>query len=268
MMKYQGSECLAERIEEYSRLYHREKKSYRQIGEVFGLSGSAIHGALKRAGKLESRPRGGSKRVPLERIEEYLRLYHREKKTYEQIGEVFGLTGTAIYRALRTAGKLESRSRSEAHRRESVDLAVQKYSFGITSCAELGRTNTTDACKRRGVKSLSSKEAAMKNRGKPLLAAEYWRWYEAGYSTYEIGEMYEKGPPNVRNLLKKYGYKLRSLSESIKLAHSGKRLKPLAILPTPPKPLKPKQVAAKPKVDRTSKGLKLLNELTANRTKT
>jgi len=203
-----------------------------------------------------------------ERIEEYLRLYG-EGKTYKQVGEVFGLHGTNVRTALENAGKLESRSLSEAKRKKSVDLDVQKYSFGITSIAELGTGNTSTACKRRGVKSLSVKEAAMKNHGKPILATEYWRWYEAGYSTHEIAEMYEIAPSSISALLKSHGYKLRSLSESQKLAHSGKRLKPLAILPTAPKPLKPKQVAAKPKVDRTSKGLKLLNELTAaNRTKT
>jgi len=203
-----------------------------------------------------------------ERLEEYLRLY-REGKTYEQVGEVFKLHESSVYAALKTAGKLESRSRSEAIRRKSVDLAVQKYSFGITSIAELGASSTTTACKVRGVKSLSRKEAAMKAHGKPILAAEYWRWYEAGYSTYEIAEMYESRSNSVFSLLKKHGYKLRSPSEGHKLARSGKRLKPLAILPTAPKPLKPKQVAAKPKVDRTGKGLKLLNELTAaNKTKT
>ena len=203
-----------------------------------------------------------------ERIEEYLRLYG-EGKSYREVGEVFELNGSNVRTALENAGKLESRSLSEAKRKKSVDLAVQKYSFGITSITELGISSPTHACKRRGVKSLSIKEAAMKAHGKPLLAAEYWRWYEVGYSTTEIAEMYEVDHSGVSRLLKKHGYKLRSQSESAKLAKSGKRLKPLAILPTAPKPLKPKQVAAKPKVDRTSKGLKLLNELTAaNRTET
>ena len=255
-----------ERLEEYLRLY-REGKTYKQVGEVFGLSGSTIQGALKNAGKLESRS-GGQLRTPPERIEEYLRLY-RKGKTYEQIGEVFGFHGSNVRKALENAGKLESRSLSEAGREKSVDLAVQKYSFGITSPSELGSHDIPKACKRRGIKSLSCKEAAMKSLGKPLLAAEYWRWYEAGYSTVEIAEMYECHSTGVSSLLKRHGYKLRSASEAYKLAHSGKRLKPLAILPTAPKPLKPKQVAAKPKVDRTSKGLKLLNQLTAaNRTKT
>jgi len=251
-----------ERLEEYLRLY-RENKSYDQIGEVFGLSGASIRKALKNAGKLESR----SIKTSPKRIEEYLRLY-REGKSYKQVGEVFGLRGTGIQCALKNAGKLESRSRSEAGREKRVDLAVQKYSFGITSPSELGISSPTRACKLRGVKSLSRKEATMKACGKPLLAAEYWRWYEAGYSTHEIAEMYEGHSTGVSNILKKHGYKLRSNSEGIRLAKSGKRLKPLAILPTAPKPLKPKQVAAKPKVDRTSKGLKLLNQLTAaNRTK-
>jgi len=253
-----------ERIEEYLRLYRDEKKSYQEIGEVFGLSTSAIRIALKRAGKLEVK-RG--KNSP-ERIEEYLRLY-REGKSYEQIGEIFGLDLSTVYSALKRAGKLESRSISEAGRKKHVDLAVQKYSFGIISVSELGTSGTTRACKRRGIKSLTHKEAAMKSLGKPLLSAEYWRWYEAGYSATEIAEMYEVDPSGVSVLLKNHGYKLRSASEARKLAYSGKRLKPLAILPTAPKPLKPKQVAAKPKVDRTSKGLKILNQLTAaNRTKT
>jgi len=254
-----------ERLEEYLRLYG-EGKTYKQVGEVFGLSGSTIQGALKNAGKLESRS-GGQLRTPPERIEEYLRLY-RKGKTYEQIGEVFGFHGSNVRKALENAGRLESRSRSEAIRRKSVDLVVQKYSFGITSPSELGTHHASQACKRRGVKSLTSKEALMKANGKPLLAAQYWRWYEAGYSITEIAEMYEAAFSSVRQLLKNHGYKLRSALEGQKLQISGKRLKPLAILPTAPKPLKPKQVAAKPKVDRTSKGLKLLNELTANRTKT
>jgi len=250
-------------IEEYLKLYLKGK-TYKQIGEVFGLSGNSIYGALKTAGKLESR----SREIPAERIEEYLKLY-REGKSYREVGEVFGLKGHSVRSALKNAGKLESRSFSEANREKRIDLAVQKYSFGITSPSELGVYNTTDACKRRGVKSLSCKEAGMKNNGKPLLAAEYWRWYEVGYSATEIAEMYEIAPSSVSALLKSHGYKLRSASEAYKLARSGKRLKPLAILPTAPKPLKLKQVAAKPKIDRTSKGLKLLNELTAaNRTKT
>ena len=258
-----GVKTSPERIEEYLRLYREEKKSYQEIGEVFGLTCVAIRTALKNAGKLESR----SFKISPERIQEYLRLY-RQDKTYQQIGEVFGLTGDAIRYALKTAGKLESRSLSIAMRKKHVDLAVKKYSFGIISHAELGTDRAAKACKVRGVKALSRKEANMKNFGKPLLAAEYWRWYEAGYSTVEIAEMYESNSTSVGKLLKNHGYKLRSASEARKLAHSGKRLKPLAILPTPPKPLKPKQVAAKPKVDRTSKGLKLLNELTAaNRTK-
>jgi len=204
-----------------------------------------------------------------ERIEEYLRLYLEEKKSYQEIGEVFGLGGSNVRTALKRAGKLESRSSSESHLKKHVDLVVQKYSFGITSLSELGTHQASQACKVRDVKALSRKEANMKNFGKPLLAAEYCRWYESGYSTTEIAEMYKCQPSNVSRLLKTHGYKLRSLSEAIRLAKSGKRLKPLAILPTAPKPLKPKQVAVKPKVDRTSKGLKLLNELTAaNRTKT
>jgi len=255
-----------ERIEEYLRLYG-EGKTYKQVGEVFGLSRSAICSALKNAGKLESRLDSMENASP-ERIEEYLRLY-REYKTYRQISEVFGLSESTVYNVLKRSGKLESRSISESHLKKSVDLAVKKYSFGIIGHAELRTGNTSTACKRRGVKSLSVKEANMKIRGRPLLAAEYWRWYEAGYSTYEIAEMYECHSTGVSNILKKHGYKLRSISEGTKLAKSGKRLKPLAILPTAPKPLKPKQVAAKPKVDRTSKGLKLLNQLTAaNRTKT
>ena len=204
-----------------------------------------------------------------ERIEEYLRLY-RDGKSYQKIAEVFGLTSdNSIRMALERAGKLESRSLSESHLKKHVDLAVKKYSFGITSPSELGSHHTPKACKLRGVKSRSRKESAMKNFGKPLLASEYWRWYEAGYNTTEIAEMYESSMSSVCRLLKSHGYKLRTNSASHKLARSGKRLKPLAILPTAPKPLKPKQVAAKPKVDRTSKGLKLLNQLTAaNRTKT
>jgi len=256
-----------ERIEEYLSLY-REGKSYREIGEVFGLTGVTIRKTLKNAGKLESRSSAFFRKISPKRLEEYSKLY-REGKTYEQIGEVFGLSGSSIHRALKTASKLESRSLSEAKRKKSVDLAVQKYSFGIINETELGIHNVAGACKRRGVKSLSIKEAAIKNFGKPVLAAEYWRWYEAGYSATEISEMYECSVSSVCRLLKNHGYKLRTNLESQKLAYSGKRLKPLAILPTAPKPLKPKQVAAKPKVDRTSKGLKLLNELTAaNRTKT
>jgi len=257
-----------ERIEEYVRLYREGKKNYRQIGEVFGLTGPAIRNALKRADKLESRSLSDAvQKTSPERIEEYLDLY-RKGKTYKQVGEVFGLGKAVIHSALKNAGKLESRSLSEAKRKKSVDLAVQKYSFGITGYTELGSGNTPISCKRRGVKTLTQKEANMKNFGKPLLAAEYWRWYEVGYSTTEIAEMYEVNHSGVSRLLKKHGYKLRSRTEAAKLARSGKRLKPLAILPTAPKPLKPKQVAAKPKVDQTSKGLKLLNELTASRTKT
>jgi|GEM_PF-1314322 len=257
-----------ERIEEYLMLYS-EGKSYREVGEVFGLRGEGIANALRTAGKLKSRSLSeASRKTSTERIEEYLRLY-RDGKSYRKIGEVFGLGGNTIRNALKRAGKLESRSLSKCQRKKSVDIIVQKYSFGITSHTELGITYAAKACKVRGVKSLSQKEANVKTFGKPLLAAEYWRWYEAGYTTTEIAEMYESFHSNVSALLHRHGYKLRSASESQKLAYSGKRLKPLAILPTAPKPLKPKQVAAKPKVDRTSKGLKLLNELTAaNRTKT
>ena len=257
-----------ERIEEYLRLY-REGKTYKQIGEVFKLTSGAIHAALKKSEKLESRSKSeASRKISPERIDEYLKLY-REDKTYKQIGKVFGLNGHSIRAALKNAGRLESRSRSEAGRKKHVDLAVQKYSFGVTSPGELGIPSATRACKRRGVKIRSRKEAAMKANGKTLLAAQYWRWYEAGYSAIEIAEMYEVTRAGVGSLLKRHGYKLRSVSEARQLQISGKRLKPLAILPTAPKPLKPKQVAAKPKVDRTSKGLKLLNELTAaNRTKT
>jgi len=253
-----------ERLEEYLRLYG-EGKTYKQVGEVFKLDATTIRTALKRAGKLESRPIG-RKRISPDRIEEYSKLY-REDKTYKQIGEVFGLSMSTIHSALERAGKLESRPLSVAMRKKHVDLAVQKYCFGVTGDAALGTPHVPAACKLRGIKSRSRKEAAIKAHSKPLLAAEYWRWYEAGYSPYEIAEMYEVNHTGVSRLLKKHGYKLRSRTEAIRLAHSGKRLKPLAILPTAPKPLKPKQVAAKPKVDRTSKGLKLLNQLTANRTK-
>jgi len=49
-----------ERIEEYLDLY-RKGKSYRQIGKIFCLSWHSIYGALKNAGRLESRSKGKTK---------------------------------------------------------------------------------------------------------------------------------------------------------------------------------------------------------------
>ena len=95
------------RIEEYLKLY-REDKSYEQIGKVFGLGGSAVYNTLKRAGKLESR-RVGNQKTSLETIEEYVKLYG-EGKSYREIGKIFWLGGHSIRKALKNAGRLESRS--------------------------------------------------------------------------------------------------------------------------------------------------------------
>jgi len=100
-----GVRTTPKRIEEYLKLY-REDKSYREIGEVFGLHGSTVYVALKNAGKLESR--SASPKTSPDRIEEYLKLYG-EGKTYEQVGKVFGLDGNTIRVVIERAGKLESR---------------------------------------------------------------------------------------------------------------------------------------------------------------
>ena len=178
------------------------------------------------------------KRIPDEQIQEYVRLYE-SGWSYQQIGDKYRLSFAAIRESLERRGLLNSRNRSEMNKirhgkQEIIKKACIGYQMGMTSTECGKRFGIAGNTILRNTETRSNKQAQIKCHGKPALAAKYYRFYEAGYSCGQIAEMYGITPPSVQYLLKTYGYKLRTYSESLKLTQNPKLLKPLAILPKAP----------------------------------
>jgi len=192
------------RIEEYLKLY-REDKSYREVGEVFGLHGSTVYVALKNAGKLESR--SASPKTSPDRIEEYLKLYG-EGKTYEQVGKVFGLDGNTIRMALQRVGRLESRrtgrpKTSEERIEEYLDLYRKgKTHKQIGEIFWLTEGAISSALKKSG--KLKPRSKAIQNSSLERIE-EYLRLYREGKSYRKIGKVFNLTTTTVYGILKRAG---------------------------------------------------------------
>jgi len=192
------------RIEEYLKLY-REDKSYREVGEVFGLHGSTVYVALKNAGKLESR--SASPKTSPDRIEEYLKLYG-EGKTYEQVGKVFGLDGNTIRMALQRVGKLESRrtgrpKTSEERIEEYIDLyRTGKTHKQIGEIFWLTEGAISSALKKSG--KLEPRSKAIQNSSLERIE-EYLKLYREGKSYRKIGKVFNLTTTTIYGILKRAG---------------------------------------------------------------
>jgi len=192
------------RIEEYLKLY-REDKSYREVGEVFGLHGSTVYVALKNAGKLESR--SASPKTSPDRIEEYLKLYG-DGKTYEQVGKVFGLDGNTIRMALQRVGRLESRrtgrpKTSEERIEEYIDLyRTGKTHKQIGEIFWLSEGAISSALKKSG--KFETRSKAIQNSSLERIE-EYLRLYREGKSYRKIGKVFNLTTTTVYGILKRAG---------------------------------------------------------------
>jgi len=192
------------RIEEYLKLY-REDKSYREVGEVFGLHGSTVYVALKNAGKLESR--SASPRTSPDRIEEYLKLYG-EGKTYEQVGKVFGLDGNTIRMALQRVGRLESRRTGRPKTSpETINQYLDLLSKGKTykqigEVFWLDENSIRSALKKAGKFELRSK--AIQNSSSERIE-EYLDLLSKGKSYKQVGEVFKLTANTIYGILKRSG---------------------------------------------------------------
>jgi transposase len=161
-----------------------------------------------------------TKKISDERIQEYLELYSLGW-SYAKIGEKFNRSPGAIRENLKNIP-------------ERIKKAESAYKLGLTlaECAERFKVGESTIC--RHIETRSYIEAGKKASGKPTLAAEYYRFYEAGYSTRQIAEMYGQNPASIKKLLNNHGYKLRTLSEAAQLVNKPRNLAPSVILPTAP----------------------------------
>jgi len=211
-----GVRTTPDRIEEYLKLY-REDKSYREVGEVFGLHGSTVYFALKNAGKLESR--SASPKTSSDRIEEYLKLYG-VGKTYEQVGKVFGLDGNTIRVVIERAGKLESRRTGRPKTSpEIIKQYLELLSKGKTY-KEIGEIFWLDensirsALKNAGKFELRSK--AIQNSSSERIE-EYLDLLSKGKTYKQVGEVFKLTANTIYGILKRAG-RLESRSRSTKKA--------------------------------------------------
>jgi len=192
------------RIQEYLKLY-REDKSYREVGEVFGLHGSTVYVALKNAGKLESR--SASPKTSPDRIEEYLKLYG-EGKTYEQVGKVFGLDGNTIRMALQRVGRLESRrtgrpKTSEERIEEYLDLYRKgKTHKQIGEIFWLTEGAISSALKKSG--KLKPRSKAIQNSSTKRIE-EYLDLLSKGKTYKQVGEVFKLTANTIYGILKRSG---------------------------------------------------------------
>jgi transposase len=177
-----------------------------------------------------------TKKISDERIQEYLELYSLGW-SHAKIGEKFNRSPEAIRENLKNRGLLRSRGvgrNNQNNNPERIKKAESAYKLGLTlaECAERFKVSESTIC--RHIETRSYIEASKKASGKPTLAAEYYRFYEAGYSTRQIAEMYGQNPASIKKLLHNHGYKLRTRSEAAQLVNKPRNLTPSVILPAAP----------------------------------
>jgi len=128
------------------------------------------------------------------------------------VGEKYGKDGNSVRFALRSR-QIDVLKKYDKNLELKVISAYRSGLSSIQVGKKFGITPST-------VLSYLKKYKIPKN--KCILAEEYWQCYETGMSIAEIAAVYSCNASGVFLLLKRYGYKLRSIAEGARLHHSQK----------------------------------------------
>ena len=230
-----GRDRLPDKQEKEVCLRYKAGESTVELGEAFEVSSTCINRILKRNGykprtnkesrKLFYKNNRHPNRMSEEKEQEVCRRYAAGENGRE-LGEAFEVSSTCINRILKRNG-YKSRTNKESHggltdkQEEEVCL---RYKAG-ESPYELGKafgvcdSTICNILRRHGVKIRPNKIA---NGGlTDEQEAEVCRRYLAEESQKKLGEAFEVSDVTIRNILKRKGVKIRSLSEAIKLHHAN-----------------------------------------------
>jgi len=217
-------------------MYQSGMSSYR-VAEKLGIGSSTVCRIVKRLdGKV--RTNSEARGITSEIEQEVLEMYQGGMSS-SQVAEKLGIGSSTVCRIVkRLDGKVRTNSEAKGVSTEIEQQVFEMYKFNINSyqiAEKLGISHATvgNIVRRLGGKIRTKSEAQTKAISK-VKASQYFRLYEAGYSSRQIAEAYGVSSSTIHGLLKRSGYKLRSLSEANELSCNPKNLKPLSILPDTP----------------------------------
>jgi transposase len=184
------------RKEELYRLYVEEEKSVPMIADMFGACDGTVYRWMKSA-HIECRLSGVYSKKPC--IEEMHRLYVEEYTTAKHIGEMYGVSESAVFDWLKSYG-IDRRSLQSAQLKEKVvptgDQLYKLYIVDGCTLSAIGDVYDVHAgtvgrwIGKSGIRRRTNAEAHFKGKRRPDRNELYKLYIEDIMSTTELGEMF------------------------------------------------------------------------------